>query len=41
VLKADRVLLEVDHSKRKAYELRAAKSEPGLESGEETKQLTG
>jgi NADP-dependent 3-hydroxy acid dehydrogenase YdfG len=39
-LKADRVLLEVDHSQRKAYELRAAKSEPGLESGDESKQLT-
>jgi short-subunit dehydrogenase len=40
-LKADRVLLEVDHSKRSSYELRAAKSEPGLEPGPaEQKELT-
>ena len=40
-LKADRVMLEVDHSKRSAYELRAAESEPGLEAGAaEKKELT-
>jgi hypothetical protein len=30
-LRADRVLAEVDDAKRKAYEDRAARSEPGLE----------
>lgn len=39
-LKADRVMLEVDDSQRAAYELRAAKSEPGLEPGSEQKELT-
>jgi len=39
-LKADRVLFEADPNARRAYELRAAKSEPGLETGDEQKQLT-
>lgn len=39
-LKADRVMLEVDQSGRAAYELRTSKNDPGLESGEEQKQLT-
>ena len=38
-LKADTVL-QVDPATRRAYELRAARSEPGLESGEATKELT-
>ena len=40
VLKADQVLAGADPAARAAYELRAAKSEPGLEAGEETKQLS-
>ncbi len=39
-IKADRVLFEADPDARRAYELRAAHSEPGLESGDEQKQLT-
>ena len=39
-LKADRVLFEADPSARRGYELRAAQSEPGLEPGEEKRQLT-
>jgi NADP-dependent 3-hydroxy acid dehydrogenase YdfG len=39
-LKADRVLASVDEGQRRAYELRAQRSEPGLEAGPETKQLT-
>jgi NADP-dependent 3-hydroxy acid dehydrogenase YdfG len=39
-LKADRVLLEIDDSSRRAYELRASNSEPGLEPGDAQKQLT-
>jgi hypothetical protein len=39
-LKADQILLEADKSARRAYELRAARSEPGLEPGEEPKQLS-
>ena len=39
-LKADRVLAEADPNARKGYELRASHSEPGLEEGEEQKQLT-
>jgi NADP-dependent 3-hydroxy acid dehydrogenase YdfG len=39
-LKADRVLFEADPNARRNYELRAAKSEPGLESAEEQKQIT-
>jgi NADP-dependent 3-hydroxy acid dehydrogenase YdfG len=38
-LKADSVL-QVDPAARRAYELRAARSEPGLESGAEQKELT-
>jgi NADP-dependent 3-hydroxy acid dehydrogenase YdfG len=39
-LKADRVLSQADPAARRGYELRAARSEPGLEPGEEAKQLT-
>jgi NADP-dependent 3-hydroxy acid dehydrogenase YdfG len=39
-LKADRILAEADPNARKGYELRAAHSEPGLEEGEERRQLT-
>ena len=39
-LKADRVLMGADKQARAAYELRAAHSEPGLEPGEEPRQLT-
>jgi NADP-dependent 3-hydroxy acid dehydrogenase YdfG len=39
-LKADRVLFEADPNARKGYELRAQQSEPGLEPGDEKKQLT-
>jgi short-subunit dehydrogenase len=39
-LKADRVLMGADQQARAAYELRAARSEPGLEPGEESRQLT-
>src|SRR5262249_52919468 len=39
-LKADKVLLERDDTVRNAYELRASHSEPGLEPGEERKELT-
>jgi NADP-dependent 3-hydroxy acid dehydrogenase YdfG len=39
--KADKVLAEADPSARRAYELRAAHSEPGLEPGDEAKQLSG
>ncbi len=40
VLKADRVLFDADPNARRAYELRAANSEPGLEPGEQPRQLT-
>lgn len=40
VLKADRVLADIDLTKRQNYELRAAKSEPGLEAGDVQPQLT-
>jgi NADP-dependent 3-hydroxy acid dehydrogenase YdfG len=40
VLKADTILTQVDEGARRAYELRAARSEPGLEPGDEQKQLT-
>jgi NADP-dependent 3-hydroxy acid dehydrogenase YdfG len=40
VIKADRVLFEADPAKRRGYELRASKSEPGLEPAGEPKQLT-
>ncbi|MEJ7784113.1 MAG: SDR family oxidoreductase [Solirubrobacteraceae bacterium] len=39
-LKADKVLAQADPAARRTYELRAARSEPGLEPGEESKQLT-
>jgi NADP-dependent 3-hydroxy acid dehydrogenase YdfG len=39
-LKADKVLAEADPNARRAYELRASNSEPGLEPGESAKQLT-
>ena len=39
-LKADKVLAEADPNARRAYELRAAHSEPGLEPGQSEKQLT-
>jgi NADP-dependent 3-hydroxy acid dehydrogenase YdfG len=39
-LKADKVLAAADPNARRAYELRASRSEPGLESGDEAKQLT-
>ncbi len=38
--KADRVLAGADREARRGYELRAAHSEPGLEPGEEAKQLS-
>jgi NADP-dependent 3-hydroxy acid dehydrogenase YdfG len=40
LLKADRVLTEVDAAARRDYELRAAKSEPGLESADDPERLT-
>jgi hypothetical protein len=40
-MKADRVLMGADKDARAAYELRAANSEPGLEPGQEPRQLTG
>jgi hypothetical protein len=39
-LKADQVLTQIDTNERRAYELRAAHSEPGLEPGDQQKQLT-
>jgi NADP-dependent 3-hydroxy acid dehydrogenase YdfG len=39
-MKADRVLMEADHQARAAYELRAARSEPGLDAAADPKQLT-
>jgi len=39
-LKADQVLSQVDTKARAAYELRASKSDPGLEAGERQKQLS-
>ena len=39
-MKVDRVLAEADPNARRGYELRAARSEPGLEPGSEDKQLT-
>jgi NADP-dependent 3-hydroxy acid dehydrogenase YdfG len=39
-LKADQVLAQIDSGKRAAYELRASQSDPGLESGDPTRQLT-
>ena len=40
LLRADKVLDAADSNARKAYELRAAHSEPGLEPGEQQPQLT-
>jgi NADP-dependent 3-hydroxy acid dehydrogenase YdfG len=39
--KADKVLAGADRNARRGYELRAAHSEPGLEPGDEVKQLPG
>jgi NADP-dependent 3-hydroxy acid dehydrogenase YdfG len=39
-LKADKVMVEFDANARSGYELRAARSEPGLEPGDEPKQLS-
>jgi short-subunit dehydrogenase len=38
-LKADRVLADADALTRRSYELRASRSEPGLESGEQPPQI--
>jgi NADP-dependent 3-hydroxy acid dehydrogenase YdfG len=40
ILKADKVATEVDAGARRAYEVRAAHSEPGLPPADEPKQLT-
>ena len=39
-LKADKVLDQRDDATRRAYELRASRSEPGLEPGDQAKELT-
>jgi NADP-dependent 3-hydroxy acid dehydrogenase YdfG len=39
-LKADKVLSQIDTGQRRAYELRASNSEPGLEPGDQPAQLT-
>jgi NADP-dependent 3-hydroxy acid dehydrogenase YdfG len=39
--KADKILAEADLNARRDYELRAAHSDPGLEAGDEAKQLPG
>lgn len=39
--KADKILAEADLGARRDYELRAAHSDPGLEAGDEAKQLPG
>jgi NADP-dependent 3-hydroxy acid dehydrogenase YdfG len=39
-LKADQVLMQIDQGKRAAYELRASQSDPALEAGDPTRQLT-
>jgi NADP-dependent 3-hydroxy acid dehydrogenase YdfG len=39
-MKADRVLVDTDASTRRGYELRAARSEPGLQAAAEQPQLT-
>jgi NADP-dependent 3-hydroxy acid dehydrogenase YdfG len=39
-MKADQVLAQIDTSKRAAYELRASRSDPALEAGDPTGQLT-
>jgi NADP-dependent 3-hydroxy acid dehydrogenase YdfG len=38
-MKADRVLIDTDASTRRAYELRASRSEPGLAAGDEQPQI--
>jgi short-subunit dehydrogenase len=38
-MKADRVLADADSMARKSYELRASRSEPGLEAGDEQPQI--
>jgi hypothetical protein len=38
-LKADRVLADADSLARRSYELRASRSEPGLDSGEQQPQI--
>jgi short-subunit dehydrogenase len=40
-MKADRVLADADASTRRVYELRAARSKPGLDGGGEPPQITG
>jgi NADP-dependent 3-hydroxy acid dehydrogenase YdfG len=39
-MKTDQVLVQRDDAARRAYELRASASEPGLEPGQDSKQLT-
>jgi NADP-dependent 3-hydroxy acid dehydrogenase YdfG len=39
-MKADQALMQVDHDKRRAYELRAAQSDPALGAGDQPKELT-
>jgi NADP-dependent 3-hydroxy acid dehydrogenase YdfG len=39
-MKADKVLAQIDEGKRRDYELRASRSEPGLEPGDAPRQLT-
>lgn len=39
-MRVDRVLWTIDEGKRRDYELRASRSEPGLEPGAQTKELT-
>lgn len=39
-LKADQVLMQIDEGQRAAYELRASHSDPALEAGDPTRQLT-
>jgi short-subunit dehydrogenase len=41
MMRADRVLAGADASARRGYELRAARSEPGLEPAEDHAQITG
>jgi len=39
-MKADRVLIDTDGGLRRSYELRAARSEPGLEPAAERQRIT-
>jgi NADP-dependent 3-hydroxy acid dehydrogenase YdfG len=39
-LKADKILESIDTNARRGYELRASESEPGLEAGDQQKQLS-